>query len=50
MLNVAAKCTPSVIKEMLDSRANIGEKAKFSLQFTGNPLPGISNYNITINQ
>lgn len=44
MLNAAAKCSPSVIKEMRDCRVSIGEKAKFSLQFAGNPKPGIVNY------
>lgn len=50
MLNVAAKCSPSVIKEMRDCRANIGEKAKFSLQYAGNPKPGIFNYTIYNNK
>lgn len=40
-LLVAAKCSPSLVNEMLDCRAATGEKAKFKVQFAGNPKPGI---------
>ena len=40
-LLIAAKCTPSLVNEMNDCRAAVGEKAKFKIQFAGNPRPGI---------
>lgn len=38
---IAAKCSPSLVNEMHDCRAATGEKAKFKVQFAGNPKPGI---------
>ncbi|TMW45759.1 hypothetical protein DOY81_009162 [Sarcophaga bullata] len=40
----AAKCTPSLVNEMNDCRAAVGEKAKFKIQFAGNPKPDIQWY------
>ncbi|KAI8118244.1 Titin [Lucilia cuprina] len=40
----AAKCTPSLVNEMRDCRAATGEKAKFKIQFAGNPKPDIQWY------
>lgn len=37
---IAAKCSPSLLNEMRDCRAAIGDTAKFSIQFAGNPQPG----------
>lgn len=41
LLLIAAKCSPSIINEMRDSRAALGETGKFKVQFAGNPKPGI---------
>nr|XP_036671085.1 titin isoform X4 [Drosophila suzukii] len=40
----AAKCSPSLLNEMRDCRAALGETAKFSIQFAGNPIPDIQWY------
>ncbi|EDW33137.1 GL24635 [Drosophila persimilis] len=40
----AAKCSPSLLNEMRDSRCVLGETAKFRIQYAGNPQPDIQWY------